>query len=425
MSITVIPSKPTGSLAAPPSKSYMQRLLVAALLAPGPSEIINPGNSRDERQMSEVIKKLGATISFSSDRWEITGGLKASADTIEFGESGLGIRLITPVAAMLDREITITGTGSLRKRPMGIFEKALLESGGYCQTNNGLLPIKIKGPLTGGEIRLHDPISSQFLSGLLFALPAAQNDSLIQVSNLKSIPYVDMTLEVLDLFGIAIHNSGYHTFKVPGRQVFRPTKTKVEGDWSNAAFFFVMGAVHGNMAIHGLNPESLQADKRILDAVKNSGAQWQHHAGAYRFDSPGKLQAFQFDATDCPDLFPPLAVLASYCKGTSAIRGVHRLEHKESNREQAIIKELSAQGIRVVPGKNDDLLITGSQPRGGPFDSHNDHRMAMAGATLATGAREPIEITGAGAVAKSYPGFFKDLEKLHLNLSYGIGEKQK
>ena len=415
MNTIVHPSPIKGQVEVPPSKSHTQRVLLAAALSPGTSEIIHPGLSEDESGMMEAVKSLGAKIRVASGHVFVEGGIEPVATTLNMGESGLGIRLITPVAAMFQKEIRITGEGSLRKRSMDPFEKAIREAGGICRTTKGYLPITVKGPLKGGSLHLDTPISSQFLSGLLFALPLAVNDSTILVKNLKSMPYVDLTMDVLTRYGIEIHHRQYHTFKITGGQHYKPTRLEIEKDWSNAAFFFVAGAIWGDLTIKGLNPGSVQGDKKILEALSSCGANVCEKEGSYHIVRKPPLKPFQIDATHCPDLFPPLAVLASYCTGTSSIKGVHRLIHKESNRAWAIQKELTHMGVPVSL-EADCMRIKGKQPTGGTFHAHNDHRMAMAGAILALGAQSPVTITGSEAVGKSYPAFFNTLKNLHAKI---------
>jgi len=416
----VHPSRIEGSATAPASKSYTQRALLASLLAQGKSKLIHPGESEDERHMLETICQLGATVDRSQEGWDIEAEQEAYTHKRELhmGESGLGIRLITPVAAMFPGITTLTGTGSLLKRPMSPFEETLREAGGYCRTNNGYLPLTVRGPLKGGTIHLDGSHGSQFLSGLLFALPLASSDSRIVVENLRSKPYIDMTLEVLHHFGIQVKNHQYQRFSIPGNQKYRPETIEIEGDWSNAAFLLSGAAIHGKINLKGLNARSFQGDRKVLEALSDSGARWVHNQESYSIQSPPELSAFDFDATDCPDLFPPLAVLAAYARGTSSIYGVHRLEHKESNRAKALGELLSANGITVNTGKNDQMLITGGQPSGGTFDSHNDHRIAMAAAILALKASNPIIIKQAGAINKSFPSFYEILQKLQVKIDY-------
>ena len=414
------PSRIEGSAAAPPSKSYTQRALVASLLADGKSKLTHPGESEDERHMLETIRQLGAIADPTNEGWVIQGGLKNAADARELhmGESGLGIRLITPVAAMLQGTTTLIGGGSLRKRPMSPFEQALREAGGQCWTQQGYLPLKVQGPLQGGTVHLDGSHGSQFLSGLLFALPLAKKDSRIVVDNLRSKPYIDMTLEVLEHYGIQVHHHQYQTFYIPGNQRYHPAHIEIEGDWSNAALLLTGAAIHGEVTLKGLQAQSAQGDRKILEALSDCGVGWTHNQGTFTLQSPKELSAFDFDATHCPDLFPPLAVLAAYARGTSSIFGVHRLKHKESNRARALEQLLSANGIEATRGNHDEMIITGGQPTGGTIDSQNDHRIAMAAAILALKARNPILVQRAQAIRKSFPAFFEILQKLHVKIEY-------
>jgi len=416
MKTRVHPSRMEGKVQAPPSKSYTQRALLAALLARGQSELIHPGSSDDEMKMAGVIRHLGAEIGFRQDRWIIDGGMGTSRATRELytGESGLGTRLVTPVAAMLEQTTTISGSGSLNNRPMKAFEDIIRQAGGTCTTNNGLLPLVVKGPLRGGTMRLDGSTGSQFLSGLLFALPLARNDSKIVATNLKSTPYIDMTLEVLKHFGIEIHHHRYETFEIPGRQTYRPACVTIEGDWSNAAFLLTGGAIHGRVTLYGLDANSRQADRRILEALEMAGISCHTGQGNISVSTPPSIKGFHFDATHCPDLFPPLATLAAYATGNSSIRGVHRLEHKESNRAWALTQGLKNIGIQAYPDSKDRLIIHGGTPQGGTLDSFNDHRIAMAAAIMALKAREPIVILQSQAVKKSFPSFFEILQQLHV-----------
>ena len=420
LQVRVHPSRLEGSTDAPPSKSYTQRALLASFLAKGKSELVHPGESEDERHMLEAIRQLGAAVEPTNEGWAIEGDPTSFVNErdLHMGESGLGIRLITPVAAMLPGTTTLTGTGSLLKRPMSPFEEALREAGGQCRTQNGYLPLKVQGPLKGGTVHLDGSHGSQFLSGLLFALPLAEKNSRIVVENLHSKPYIDMTLEVLKQFGIQIKNHQHQTFYIPGNQEYRPTRIKMEADWSNAAFLLTGAAIHGDITLKGLNAQSAQGDRKILEALHDSGARWSQKQSTYSLHSPKELSAFDFDATDCPDLFPPLAVLAAYARGTSSIYGMHRLRHKESNRAEALTDLLSANGIEAGQGNYNELIITGRQPAGGTFDSRNDHRIAMAAAILALKASNPVVIQRAEAVGKSFPSFYEILQKLHVKIHY-------
>ncbi|MGM0498350.1 MAG: 3-phosphoshikimate 1-carboxyvinyltransferase [Bacteroidota bacterium] len=416
MCIKVYPSSPSGKIQVPPSKSYMQRALVAGLLSDGYTKISNPGYSNDDINVLHSIENLGAEISYSGNGLLVKGGLNLKQNEIHAGESGLGIRLIAPVAGLFDREITITGEGSLLNRPMHALEKSLNNLGALCSTNTGYLPISVKGPIKGGEIELDGSLSSQFLSGLLFALPIVANESILNVRNLKSKPYIDLTLDILKSHGITIENKNYKTFYIKGNQHYKSCDHFMEGDWSNGAFLLVAGAINGQVEVNGLNPDSLQGDKGILEALQKAGAKVSFQKPSYKAEKTTHLKAFEFDANEMPDLFPPLACLAAYCNGTSTIKGVKRLIHKESNRAASLFNEFSKMGIDIKKINEDTLQIKGGTVDGGLFDSHNDHRIAMAGAVLALNSKNPIKITRHKAVNKSYPSFFNDLKKLNIEI---------
>lgn len=411
MNITIQPSIIRGTLQAPASKSFAQRALAAALLADGTTIIRNPSRCNDALAAMQVIQDLGATLEDFGDRLIVHGGLAPIEKTLDFGEAGLGIRLFSSIAALHDGEIILNGTGSLLSRPMSLISEALSSAGASCETNNGFLPVKVRGPIKGGEIKIDGSLSSQVLTGLIMALPLAENDSLIRVRSLQSIPYIDMTLSIMEHFGVNISNSEYQEFRIPGRQVYHPHDYVIEGDWSGAAFLLVAGAIAGEVDISGLNMNSFQADREIISALKQSGANLTiseekiHCARA-------ELKAFSMDATHCPDLFPPLVALAAHCEGSSQISGVNRLIHKESNRADALLKEMGKLGIHIqISG--DEMIIQGQADiRKATIDSHNDHRIAMAATVVALPGKVPVEIMGAGCISKSYPDFYSDMIKV-------------
>lgn len=408
--ITTYPANISGRLNAPSSKSYAQRALAAALLTGGTSIIRNPSRCDDALAAMQVILDLGAKIEDKGNHLIIEGGLDPKTETLNFGEAGLGIRLFSSIAALNKEEIILNGTGSLLKRPMSLIREALLSLGVECETNNGFLPIKVKGPLKGGEIEVDGSMSSQVLTGLLMALPLAENDSIIRVKNLKSIPYIDMTLEIMADFRVKISHSNYEEFNIPGRQSYEPTDYKVEGDWSGAAFLLVAGAIAGSIEVLGLDPDSSQADREIVNALQLSGANLKIDKKRI-ICSNSELRAFHMDATHCPDLFPPLVALAAHCKGTSMISGVNRLVHKESNRADALLKEMGKLGIPIKVSGNEMYIDGPSEIKKAVIDSHNDHRIAMAATVVALPGKVPIEIMRADCINKSYPDFYRDITK--------------
>lgn len=404
------PSNVNGIVRIPASKSIIQRAIAAAMLSHGTSVIHNPSTCDDCLAALNIAKQMGATVTEELNRWTISGNFRPSNNELSCGEAGLGIRMFTPIAATLNVRQTLSGHGSLITRPMTGLEDAINQLGASCSTSNGFLPVTVQGPMVGGNATVDGSLSSQILTGLLMAAPLAQKEVNIKVKNLNSVPYIDMTIEIMKQFGINVNHNGYEDFFIASNQSYKATEIKSEGDWSGAAFFLVAGVISGNLRVENISSKSQQADKEIVSAIQQANGKILEENGCYTVEK-SQLKAFSFDATNCPDLFPPLAVLAAACKGTSLIKGVNRLKHKESNRAYAIQKEFEKAGIRVEI-EGDEMYITGGNPLGCAMDSHNDHRMAMAAATLALIAASPIQINNPECVTKSYPEFWMHLENI-------------
>ncbi|MDE3125783.1 MAG: 3-phosphoshikimate 1-carboxyvinyltransferase [Bacteroidota bacterium] len=412
MIATIHPSDIKGSIQAPASKSSMQRACAAALVKSGTCIINNPGYSNDDRAALRVIQQLGASIQNEENRLIIASkGIQANSQTINCGESGLGIRMFTPLIALNNTNITISGEGSLLQRPMNFFDEILPLLSVKVQTNQGKLPIQVTGPLVPANITIDGTLSSQFLTGLLMAYAAADaKDVSIQVNNLKSKPYIDLTLKVMEHFCLKTpQNNNYHTFyfdasphpKVQNSLV----EYEVEGDWSGAAFLLVAGAIAGQITVKGLNIQSTQADKAIIQALVDSGCIVSIEPHQIHIQK-SNLQAFHFNATDCPDLFPPLVALAAYCRGTTVIEGTERLIHKESNRAITLQEEFAKLGITIQLQGNLMLVEGGNELQGATVSSRHDHRIAMACALAALKSNGPVTIQAAEAINKSYPDFY-------------------
>ncbi len=404
------PSALKGSIKAPASKSMTQRAIAAALLADGESIIHNPSYCDDSLAAMSIAVGLGARIEPQVNEMKIVGSAVLKEPKLNCGESGLAIRMFSPIAALYPVEICMIGANSLKKRPMFMIEDALNQLGAKCSSTAGFLPLSIRGPLTGGKCEIDGSVSSQLLTGLLMALPLAKKDSEIKVNNLKSKPYIDMTIEILSSFGITIENQGYSLFRVPCKQKYTPLSYNVEGDWSSGAFLLVAGAINGHITVSGLRKNSRQSDMSIIYALEKAGAKMM--IGDDKIEiSKSELTSFDFDATDSPDLFPPLVALASYCKGTSVIKGVSRLIYKESDRAKTLQEEFGKMNIKIEI-KDDIMNVTGGNPQSSKVESHEDHRIAMAVAITALGASGRVYIRDSQCVAKSYPGFFDDLRQL-------------
>lgn len=415
-----------GGVHAPASKSSMQRACAAALVRKGESIIRNPGKSNDDIAGLNVIQTLGAEVCDLEDGSLkiISEGVDPVSSSVNNGEAGLGIRMFTPIVALSKKEMQINGEGSLLTRPMDFFDEVMPQLGVQIASNKGKLPIKLQGPLQPKNIEIDGSLSSQFLTGLLLAYAAVDAKNVtIKVNNLKSKPYVDLTLSVMESFLLKVpENRNYEEFYFDETPVIDTddfVDYTVEGDWSGGAFLLVFGAIAGNIKVAGLDIASTQADKKILEALESCGANisfTENKISIAPSENEG-LRAFEFNATDCPDLFPPLAALAANCKGTTKITGVHRLAHKESNRGLTIQEELGKMNIKVELNDN-IMLIEGTQDiKAATVHSHHDHRIAMMCALLALKANGETTIEVAEAINKSYPDFYKHLQSLGASLS--------
>ncbi|MBN8675126.1 MAG: 3-phosphoshikimate 1-carboxyvinyltransferase [Chitinophagales bacterium] len=422
MIATINPSQLKGTIQAPASKSSMQRACAAALLVKGISQLHNPGHSNDDKAALDIIQRLGAKAALENGVWKIeSGGVDPVDTTINCGESGLSIRMFTPLAALSSKEITINGSGSLVTRPMDFFDAILPKLNVKVKSQGGKLPLVIQGPLVPTDIEVDGSLSSQFLTGLLMAYAAAGASNVsIKVKDLKSKPYIDLTLSVMKSFGLKVpENRNYEEFwfdeLTPGSRLLTHNYT-IEGDWSGGAFLLVAGAIAGPIMVNGLDLTSTQADKTIVDALMAANAGIAIEAKGIRIHQSA-MTGFYFDATDCPDLFPPLVALAAYCKGKTTIKGVSRLTHKESNRAVTLQDEFDKMGV-TIDLDGDDMIIHGTaKVKGADVHSHHDHRVAMACAVAGLRADSEMVIEEAQAVSKSYPGFYNDLKSLGASLS--------
>ena len=427
----VHPSKLTGSQTAPASKSSMQRACAAALIHIGKTIIHNPGHSNDDLAALEVIQKLGAIVKIekqanekgNTDRIVVnSNGVKPIGSSMNCGESGLGIRMFTPIAALSSELISIEGKGSLLKRPMYFFDEILPKVGVKVQSQKGFLPIAIQGPLVPANITIDGSLSSQFLTGMLMAYAATDvHDVEIKVIDLKSKPYIDLTLAVINAFGWKVEHTNYESFRFLAHAPLKPViEYTVEGDWSGAAFLLVAGAIAGPIKVKGLQLNSTQADKKIMQALTSAKATMKQEEDGILIGPSADnsnnysngLIAFEFDATDCPDLFPPLVALASVCNGTTKIKGVSRLAHKESDRGLTLQTEFAKMGVQIDLLGDEMHIHGGAHIQSATVFSQHDHRIAMACGVAALVANGPIEITEAEAINKSYTDFFTHLQEL-------------
>jgi len=416
--LRVRPSRLEGEVTAPPSKSYTHRAFAVGLLAKGESKITNPLLSFDTQATIDTIKILGAKVTQHNDVWHVigTGGsLKPSANLIDVKNSGTTIRLMTAIASLSPKPIGLTGDESIRARPMGPLIEALERLGAKakCERPGGKPPVVVGGGLKGGDVEISGAISSQFISGLLLACPYAREDVELRVTELRSKPYVEMTLEMLDLAGAKIKRSSDLTeFTIPGRQVLRPLEFDVPGDFSSAAFLLGAAALAGvAVRVNNLNIRGVQGDKRIVDLLREFGAEVKVKGKVVEVSSSG-LTGIEADCGDNPDLVPVLAVLGAVADGTTVLTNIPHLRYKETDRIRALGTELSKLGARIEE-RQDELRIRGvKQLKGAKLNSYDDHRMAMALAVAGLVAKGETIVDGAEFISVSYPGFVEDMRKL-------------
>lgn len=395
MDIKITPDKLAGEVTVPPSKSVAHRLIIAAALAKGTSTITNVSFSKDIIATIEAMRTLGADIAADGDTVTVSGIVEPPKKaTLDCNESGSTLRFLIPVACALGVECTFIGRGRLPERPITPYLEEFPKHGIEFDYN-GTMPFTVRGKLTPGEFRISGGISSQFITGLLLALPLLDGDSkIILTSHLESRPYVDITRSCLEQFGGRLDETE-DSYTVSGNQRLNACDCAVEGDYSQAAFFYVANAIGSNVNIKGLNVNSFQGDKKIVEICEK-----------IVYNKNGCLKPFTLDCSDIPDLVPILAVLGTFCEGTSYITNAARLRIKECDRLAAISESLNACGGKVTV-TDDGLKIEGVKSlKGGTVNDYNDHRIPMAMAVASTRCTEPMTILGANCVSKSYPDFF-------------------
>lgn len=413
--VRIKPHKLKGRLNVPPSKSLCHRAVIGASLSGGVSNLENILFSDDIRATIRAMEKLGSKIERVGEAGlKIEGSFINDLDRLEINckESGSTLRFLIPISLLSQGQVVFNGEGELRSRPLDPYYSIFDEQGIEYKTDSGKLPLEIKGELRSGEFKLAGDISSQFVTGLLFALPLLEGDSKIAiVGDLESKGYVDLTIDVLEEFGIEIENKNYKQFLIKGRQAYKARDHRVEGDFSQAAFWMVAAILGGQIESGSLNPDSLQADKAIVDLILKMGGDLSFQDGFF-IAKESKTHGITIDASQCPDLVPILAVLAALSKGRTKIINAARLRIKESDRLKAISSELNKLGADVKE-VGDSLVIDGVKSlKGGQVDSWKDHRIAMALAIASIKCKEELVITNSHAVTKSYPHFWEDFKKL-------------
>ena len=393
-----------GKIKAPPSKSYMHRALIGAALCDGETVIENVAQSDDVTATINCLKQFGVEFKEENDKLIIKGAspkMKKRSIELFANESGSTLRFLIPVSLLFGEEVAFTGSKRLLERPQTVYEEIF--PGKNCFIIKSENQITVGGSLKGGIYECRGDVSSQFLTGLLFTLPLLEEDSVIKLTTeLQSSPYIDLTLEILNEFGVSVERSDERTFKIKGSQTFKPTNIYCEGDWSNAAFLEAFNLVGGNVCVTGLNENSTQGDKiyrKYFELLKEG--------------SP------VLDVTDCPDLAPILMTMAAVLHGAT-LKGTSRLKIKESDRGEVMKKELSKFSADITVNE-DEIIIKKSNltPPTETLYGNNDHRIAMSLVVISSVFGGVIE--NAECVNKSYPLFFKDCEKLGIKFKKLIG----
>lgn len=407
-SIKITPSPLSGSLTIPASKSACHRSIICAALSSGVSVIKNCGTSADIEATINGMKSLGASFEENNGDLFVKRNDPPKSCTINCKESGSTLRFLLPIAAALGVNATFTGEGRLPSRPIKTLTDILRQGGVECSSDT--LPLTITGKFKGGAYSLPGNISSQYITGLLFALALTKTESQIDLTTkLESAAYVDMTISEMKHFGVNIESleNGY---KIRGDQIFTASERTIEGDWSQAAFFMSAATIGGDITIKGLDENSLQGDRFAVDVFKDFGAHISFSNGELNIKK-GDLKGITVDGSQIPDMVPAIAVTAAFANGTTTIHSAARLRAKESDRLFETAKRLRSFGIDVEETA-DGLIIHGGSPTGSSIDGANDHRIVMSFAVMAAYSKNQSIIDGFEAINKSYPDFFNDFNKL-------------
>jgi 3-phosphoshikimate 1-carboxyvinyltransferase len=411
MQASISRSELKGKVTAPPSKSYTLRGVICAALARGESEIINPLGSDDTEAALDVLNRVGIKVIQNDDSWRVIGGnFRSPAGDLFCRESAVTLRFMTAISALIPGQCRLISAPSLAKRPLGPLVAALKQLGIDCRQNIDKSVTVKGGQIKGKFVELPGNISSQFVSALLLISPFAENSLTVRLTTrLESGPYVLMTMECLEKFGIRVEASpDSREFKTK-KQAYQPSKYRVEGDWTSASYLLAAGALAGETEVLNLNPLSLQGDKAITGFLRDMGASILIKENSITIKK-SKLKALKADMTDCTDLLPTVAILAAAAEGTSELTGIARARLKESDRPSALAEGLTKMGINVVEKEN-VLSITGSTAHGALIDSRGDHRIAMAFSLLGAVTGGTV-IDKAECVSKTYPEYWDTLKSI-------------
>lgn len=412
--IALYPRKLQGQIRIPPSKSMAHRAIICASLARGRSVIKNIEYSKDIEATISAMKELGTMIFKHDDYLEIDGTTTFMKNQCEFDcqESGSTLRFMIPISIVGEANVHFIGKGRLGQRPLDIYYKIFDKQNISYLYRENVLDLYIRGHLKAGVFEIPGDVSSQFISGLLFALPLMDRDSrIVMTSPLQSKGYIDLTLQMLRQYGVFVINNDYKELLIPGNQMYKPCDYEVEGDFSQAAFYMVAGALGNQIVMEGLNLSSKQGDREIIDILKRMGCQLIEMDKGYQIVS-NILSATHIDGKDCPDIIPIVALACALSKGTSVIKNIERLRIKECDRLEATVEVINQLGgsARV---DDECMVIEGVEYlQGGNVSSYNDHRMAMMEAIASTVCKECVVIDNKECVQKSYPSFWECFESL-------------
>ena len=411
-----------GTVKAPPSKSFTHRAFIAATLSPGASVIRDPLICDDTLATLDACRMLGAKIiKKETSVFEIQGRSKplTPENVINCRDSASTIRFLTPICALAEGISVLTGGNSLRRRPMGPLLDAMRQLGIQCYSTRGdsCPPVVVfGGGIKGGKTSICGDVSSQFVSGLLFATPMAQEDTDIDISTtLESKPYVEITMSVLRSHGIEVEaDLDFRSFHVPCDQKFVPSSHTIEGDYSSAAFLLAAAVItNSKIRVTNLREDSLQGDRVIFDLLKKIGVKMEVGKKFVEIEgAEAHLQPFNADLRDNPDLVPVCVALACFAYGRSVIRGVKRLRFKESDRVAALLGELTKMEVKIRLVNDAIEIESDGRLHGAELYSHNDHRIAMTCIVSALGAEGTSVIRGVECINKSYPNFLRDIASL-------------
>ena len=391
------------------SKSDAQRCLILAALSKKPTKILGLDQSEDISAMLACIQELGASYDEETSMVHPSSRKFSERICLNVQESGFALRTLAFVGMAFTKNLTLNGTGSLLQRDHSQLCHILQQIGFTVESNESKLPIHISGSASFKPITVNGEAGSQAISGLFLLAPFLEQDSSVSIESLKSKPYLEMTIARMRDFGIFLHKLNDDSYQIPGNQLIQKDEVHIEGDWSGAANPIVGAAISGKLELHGLNRYSLQADRHILQVIQDFGATITWNDDVLFVQKSETNKAFEANISDCPDLFPILVVLACAASGTSRIIGVNRLQNKESDRLSVMCEVLEKFEIAFQLGSSEILIHGIGQVAGGEIHTHNDHRIAMAATIAACIARNPIHLTDASCVSKSYPKFFADL----------------